>query len=412
MNRFSKVRCLGLPWLPSLLAFSLISVVPFLGCEVDSASQDCKGQITCAQKGLCGWDESLNRCVAKSEDDCRNSRFCLSLGECSLQNGRCIATLESDCRNSSECKVSKRCIPSGGECVEINPGYCRINNSRCKSHGECSLDTRGNTCIAKTDLDCASSDLCNNEGKCSIDSTRKQCVVKNVADCRQSELCAKEGRCNLGGEEKGRICVPLNHSDCKSSKDCQDKSLAKCAFSETLRSCENGDTLCRALSACQEQALCTWDSENAVCIIGSENDCKQSQLCSLAKLCKLQVEQSGRRCVRGDEDPCRDTPGCSNSGLCQQSGKECVPSSEADCQQSLRCLEEGLCKLSEDKKHCSLGDCSGKVCSVYGRCSKAKIGDSEVCRPKTEDDCKKSQRCLDFGYCTNAGNLCVKGGSP
>jgi hypothetical protein len=63
--------------------------------------------------------------VALRDEDCRASRFCRNVGECSAVGGACIADRDVDCLESTQCKESKRCIVSAGECVVLNPGYCR-----------------------------------------------------------------------------------------------------------------------------------------------------------------------------------------------------------------------------------------------------------------------------------------------
>ena len=391
--------------------FVLCTLVVFCtmstACEEPLSEALCRDSQHCALRGRCLYEPATNKCFAGKDIDCRKSRFCLNLGECTAQGGRCIATIEADCRNATECKRSRRCIPSSGECVELNPGYCRISHKRCKTHGECSLDFKGNSCAPGKDLDCSASELCKQTGKCSVDLSKKECVIKNESDCQQSLLCAAQGKCQFKSEAGKAICLPTAHQDCAQSQHCKDPKHKKCAYNPHTQSCVAGDVFCRQTVGCKKSAKCTWDNTSQTCLLLSDKDCKQSTLCTLSKRCTLRTNAGENECVRAGVDPCKLSLACSDEGRCKTKEKKCIADTEEDCQNSTRCAEEGLCKLSAEK--CMIDDCQGEVCRVYGKCKKSEQKGLSICLPSSEQDCLQSQRCRENGFCKKDGNVCVQG---
>lgn len=405
---------------PVLFLLLVAALWGALACGSRETKESCLRNDECKQKGLCAVN-ARGECYANDDSICKQSRFCRYVGECTLseEEGRCIAKTLDDCRNSTACKDSKRCVPSGGECIQINPGFCRISSARCSTHGECSLDSIRNVCIARTDNDCASSQACTMLGRCSVDTATNTCVTRIAADCARSEGCANDGKCHLGGSESARTCVVLSHQDCLASKGCKevkDKTTSRCAFDEARsRTCVNGDTLCQSLEGCSNEGKCTWSTEKLACIISSDDDCKSSLLCSLAKRCTFLTSPTDvalNRCVSADLDACQTKTECINDGKCKTQGGNCVADKDADCAVSVNCRLEGRCKL--DAGACVIDNCDGAICDVYGRCIKEGADENATCAATSDEDCRTSEECRTKGLCQRDGDTkrCVQGGVP
>lgn len=382
------------------------SIVALLGACVLSCAkappleQACATSEDCATRGLCSYDNATSLCRASSEKDCRESRFCLNLGECSYENGKCIAKVEKDCRNSTQCKDAKRCIPSGGVCVEINPGYCRINNPRCKTHGECTLDSKNNTCIAKDAKDCAASDLCKQIGLCSLDSDDKKCVVASNEDCQGSELCRKEGKCTVGGPLNDRLCEATKSKDCIQSERCQSEGF--CALDSTKKICISGAEYCA--DVCKSLGKCTYDAQG-LCRVATDDDCKQSELCKTQGRCKA----IGEQCIRDDGNPCLASQLCRTHGACSYKDGVCKAISNSDCQLSARCWLYGLCRAELSSGRCVFDSCA-EPCFRFGRCLEVTENGEKLCAVGSSDHCQNSLLCKHYGLCKQSGNLCVFAG--
>ncbi|MCB9638417.1 MAG: hypothetical protein H6727_05850 [Myxococcales bacterium] len=400
-----------------------VGVVAWTACSPIRTDEECKKSEECYQKGRCTAEGT--QCVATTDADCRASRFCRNVGECSVANGVCIATKDLDCRESIQCKEAKRCIVSAGECVVLNPGYCRndTSNIRCKTHGECSLDSRNNVCSPRTDSDCSNSDVCRVSGFCSVNDSSGTCSAKTDADCRRSDACALDGRCNIGLQGSSGTCIVKTHDDCIQSKKCKEGEDKICAFdAQGAGKCVNGREYCLAQPACLAEGRCTWDLTSKQCLIKTDDDCKESVLCKLAKRCKFRDGDAlGARCVREDDDPCVSTTSCLVEGLCSSStDNKCAALSNSDCLLSLKCRQEGACIaasgvcavpsacVKDESLNLEICPCKGAVCTEYGRCSK----DGDTCIPTDDKDCAKSERCRTDGLCLKQGSSCSIGGSP
>lgn len=405
MNQSQRVR----QWLTLLMGVMLACGV--VGCESVMTDELCRESTVCARQGRC--TASGTTCVATTDDDCRNSRLCISVGECyhAPNTNRCHAKDDADCRKSTQCKENKRCIALGGECVVLNQGYCSNStaNKDCETKGKCSLDSRTNQCVAKSDADCARGNECKTQGFCSYDATTQNCIVKTDADCLRSSECTTLGRCGRS-DVKGTtaLCIVRSHDDCIQSAQCKDQERKACAFDkEFTNGCISGQQYCSTRIECIEDGHCSWDIDNKRCIVKSDEDCQKSEVCSLAKRCKYRkTDTFGPACVREDDDPCVSTTGCLQEGLCTTSNDKCTAASDADCALSKACRLDGKCKVKSGA--CVIDNCTGVVCTTYGKC----LVENEKCVPTDNNDCAKSKQCRLEGKCIKQGSSCEKGGEP
>ncbi len=110
-------------------------------------------------------------------------------------------------------------------------------------------------------------------------------------------------------------------------------------------------------------------------------------------------------------DPCRDAPSCTYHGRCRyvEEGAregECVAESDDDCRASAGCRDWGRCTaeneicIAADVKACQ----SSWHCRIQGRCT-PKHG---RCVVGGDGDCARSERCTYDRQCEARGNKCVR----
>jgi hypothetical protein len=99
-------------------------------------------KFSCKINGKCGYYAKAKRCVARSQEDCRESRTCRVNGLCTMRGGACAGGSDEDCRKSERCK---------------NEGLCVVRTS---------TGIKATNCYAKTDADCEASERCKNEQRC------------------------------------------------------------------------------------------------------------------------------------------------------------------------------------------------------------------------------------------------------
>jgi len=145
---------------------------PLAGSCVSSCQETefCRRSGGCTQKGE-------SECVVGSDADCAATATCRALGFCSVENGICALTSDSDCARTRHCKRDGRC--------SLVDGGCSASDTACESTPGCKL-----------------------LGRCSVKGF--ECVAKTEADCAKSEVCAKFGWCTpVQGEGRAEQCGPL-----------------------------------------------------------------------------------------------------------------------------------------------------------------------------------------------------------
>jgi hypothetical protein len=81
---------------------------------IAATNEECKQSDRCAQDGLCAVKDE--RCAAVTADDCKD--VCTKSGRCSVQDGKCVAATNDDCKKSDVCASMKKCLAKEGHCVK------------------------------------------------------------------------------------------------------------------------------------------------------------------------------------------------------------------------------------------------------------------------------------------------------
>ena len=157
-------------------------------------TRNCRAR--CQILGMCHFDEKLERCVARSEKDCRDSRACKHSGICTFNpQGICLGTSDKDCAASVDCKER---------------GLCKLGRGG------------ATTCIASSNTDCEQSEICKKEARCT--NVNGLCLVDDAADCKGSPLCKKDGLCSVQPnphKKPPKRCAALTKQDCQASEACK-----------------------------------------------------------------------------------------------------------------------------------------------------------------------------------------------
>lgn len=122
------------------------------------------------------------------------------------------------CRTAEPCSKDGLCTSRGDTCVAREDTDCAASEV-CKKEGKCAAFGK---CIAKTDDGCAQSEACRVEGRCT--ATESACVAATMAACAASEGCSKLGRCSQWGD----VCVIGGDEDCHKSEGC--RARGECAL--------------------------------------------------------------------------------------------------------------------------------------------------------------------------------------
>jgi len=135
----------------------------------DAKAAECRQAAPCKQHGLCGAGLVLEprhyafECQAGSEEDCRQSGDCQSLGRCQLLHGKCAVDSDAECKKLPRCRSDGWCTAKNGQCVAASAADCKPSEG-CRTYGRCSL--RDGSCMALSDADCQQSQVCKRDGAC------------------------------------------------------------------------------------------------------------------------------------------------------------------------------------------------------------------------------------------------------
>ena len=92
-------------WVLALLALALVP-----SCQEEPNCGD-----LCRSIGYCTPKDG--KCVAATDEDCRESEICKTDGMCAAKDGACIAGKDEDCKPTRGCKTAGRCYAKDGACV-------------------------------------------------------------------------------------------------------------------------------------------------------------------------------------------------------------------------------------------------------------------------------------------------------
>jgi hypothetical protein len=111
-----------------------------LSCAKDETCQtpktiECMGrQLACQVEGRCKGKDG--RCVADSEETCKQAEICRNDGRCTPKDGKCQAVSKEDC--AEVCKEHGRCAPEEGKCVALTTDDCKQSRA-CEVYDRCKL---------------------------------------------------------------------------------------------------------------------------------------------------------------------------------------------------------------------------------------------------------------------------------
>ncbi|MBW2455503.1 MAG: hypothetical protein JRI68_13370 [Deltaproteobacteria bacterium] len=275
-------------------------VPPRVGCRALTQAH-CLGIWGCKREGQCS--VVGEGCGVTTDDDCARSWACQNAGRCTADQGRCVAASDRDCARSANCTESGYCKAQDGECVLSEDRGCR-DRYGCEELGRCAV-VHGR-CAVREDADCRASSLCRYAGRCHAEAGTEEhpgeCIARSDADCDKSSECELWGQCVAMA---GR-CVAGSDADCTATDQCRRNGQCRAEGGHCL-----GDTNpCIATQGCVEQGLCT--HRGSLCVVGSDADCRQSNLCRQSGHCSL-VE--GRCGAMSDAD-CMNATACQTSGAC------------------------------------------------------------------------------------------------
>jgi len=177
--------------------------------------------------------------------------------------------------------------------------------------------------------------------------------------------------------------------------------LAGCSKEEPPPQCDADSKEFGVAEGCRITGSCTWDPKFQTCVVGSDADCAQSEVCKKSGKCT----KVGRLCKPATDGHCRASEECKTRGLCSAQSGACKTGSDADCAVQ-ECKKEGACKY-DAKKGCvvdSAESCAqSDDCKRYGSCSyfedALESGTVSCCGAARHADCKGSTWCAEDGHC-------------
>ena len=237
---------------------------------------DCSDSDVCRISGQCEADKGS--CVATDDAFCRVSESCVhGVGYCTFKDGRCAAVRTEDC--ALECKYRGLCTVSSGSCVAATPQDC-ARSVHCRLSGECRQ--KDNRCVGgppnpsvgvavtapiaptprPTTPECEQG--CILFGLCA--PSESTCIAETDLDCASSQACLLHKRCSAVG---GRCVL-------------QPVVLAPVTPVSPPVTTTRNDPFCQ--DSCGREGMC--DSLGGKCLAGSSEGCARSKVCKLAGRCR------------------------------------------------------------------------------------------------------------------------------
>ncbi len=239
------------------------------------SDETCVGRRECEEEGVC--QASRNGCVV-SELGCQRSRACAEEGRCVVGGGGCgvpHSPLRSTCERA--CRAQGACTERDGRCVATSQESCR-NSSDCHRQGRCSLDEAAERCVAADDRDCEGAFDCVHNGWCRVapgsdrctgygplceeqcqlrgwcEFVEGICTVTEEKHCEESIACVVSGRCAWKGIRPGRLCTATEQG-CADSLECRAYGRCELASRFGLPHCSDGERSSRINGCMDEECL-------------------------------------------------------------------------------------------------------------------------------------------------------------
>ncbi len=284
--------------------------------------------------------------TAQNPPNCRESKACEIIGECSLQKGACMALKDEDCNKSEMCKQYGMCRAVSSRCVPLSDADCR-NSSSCKTHLNCEF--YGN--------DGPTSGVC-------LRNKRFRGAQEGEASCKSvGGLWRDEGMATLPYRE---CVVPTGDAGkaCNDSSECESECIDHKCFGSNdvpLNGCgfiEKGEATCR-------------NTKTSWTLTPEIQNCRDGIGCKVFGACVYKV---GVGCQPGSDADCARSEHCKGSGECSFQNGACAALKDDDCNKSRLCGEFGMCHAH--------------INSMFSQCT-----------PLSDDDCLNTSTCKDWKNC-------------
>jgi hypothetical protein len=177
-------------------------------CQAYGTSPACPSGATC---GCVGADPGCDCAACQAYGACHKA----PAGSLLARSSTCVAQSDDDCRRpNGACEVLGSCHAETqvfGSCLAVNAADCR-SSRLCTELGNCSFDGYGH-CVTATDADCADSLLCKGFGCCHsllgwCLGTGDTCVIDcpGASGCRFSKMV-----------QESMVVMSMSVGDCSSS---------------------------------------------------------------------------------------------------------------------------------------------------------------------------------------------------
>lgn len=137
-------------------------------------------------------------------------------------------------------------------------------------------------------------------------------------DCCDREVCRLQGMCSKRGDG---VCVAKTDAQCRASLDC---AVAGLCVQFADRCIAKTPENCKGSWGCREHARCSTRGGEK-CDVGSDTDCKNSELCSKEGKCVLSsTSYDSGECVANSDDDCQRSKACSDESRCRHERGACI----------------------------------------------------------------------------------------
>ncbi|KAL4476278.1 hypothetical protein ABPG74_010011 [Tetrahymena malaccensis] len=388
-------------------------------CANTANQYTCKdGNTFCTSKG---WkkitSEELNYCVAPSDDECLNEKFCSAVLEACkyigyVNNGiddGCVKPSDTECMDNLKfpylcrndiffCTVkgyikdtySNKCLPPT-DC--LGNMKCGGFITACLYNGFIPFSDQIITCKLPVKEDCENKSniyLCRDQN---FDCIKKFKYVKipdngkNYCDI-PSQCLTDSGQCS-----DNSICLTLGYIKKNSSYDCKYPSDADCQNTSNQEACGEKANFCKVMGWVKNL-----NQNDNSCV--APYDCLSGDQCSTTlSACKyigyLKASVESNQCSIPTDDQCLNP--AINSNLCSDNIRFCTERGWVKSSQDNSCTKPSDCLQGEQ---CGLG----KICVFLGYVSQP---DSSKCKIPQDDDCYNQSNAYTCKpgntFCTSRG---------
>ncbi|MBS2021344.1 MAG: hypothetical protein JST92_02970 [Deltaproteobacteria bacterium] len=414
--------------------------LPGNGTTVPGTCVACTSPDQCQPGQDCAHDNTCQKIVCASDDDCVNP----ATPKCDTTASNCVACLgDGDCPNGSTCQADHTCQAQTNACKKDDDCASNVSAPHCKV-----ASSGTNVCVAcRNPGDCGAGVTCPNDcgaqAVCTLSNTCLSIACASDNDCTQPT----RPHCKGGGSSATGVCVACTTAaQCGAGERCtsDNQCVPVCTAASEAQDCPTNTPKCKESPAgnscvqCLTNAQCSGAtptcSATNTCIPTPQTGCQSDNDCPAGQH-KCDTSVSPHACVQ-----CLSTPDCTNGDLC--TNKTCAPPplgglgeqcrTDNSCDSGLICVDEGganpVCRLLCDPNTAtSCASVPGSVCewyafddsnTFYGFCE-GKNGHGALgaaCDPTQFDSCEWNLLCApttaSTGVCAalcKPGTACASG---